>query len=260
MKVVEFNDFQSLEYEWSSIMKNNSVNDNIFLTWDWLSTWWQHFGDQRKLLLLAIEDNTEIVGLAPLMISKHKLIKGLNVNKIEFIGAPHTDYHSFIFSKKEKECLTLILNHLDAEVADWNWIDLTDIPGDTITYSLMNKLFPSFRSKLTMRQKIQDICPYIQLSDSMDLVYDGFNSSMKRNLKKSSRKIKKAHKISFSNYRDLGISVDEAMSLFFKLHRKRWGENSTLGSSGVEGEKFRAFHIDVAKHFSKNGWGCKLCH
>jgi CelD/BcsL family acetyltransferase involved in cellulose biosynthesis len=254
VKVIEVNDFQSLESEWAVLLKKNTVNDNIFSTWEWLSSWWHHFGENRKLLLLMVEDAQKIVGIAPFMISKHKLRGPLHINKIEFIGAPHSDYHNFIFSKKKTDWLLHVLNYLNTQVGDWDWIELTEICNDTATFHLLEKVLPLFQSKLRMQKKLYDICFYVSLSNSFDSVFAEFSKSLRHNIKKALKRIKRDHKIEFLDYTETGLSVKEAMNVFIKLHSRRWGEKSLLASSDVEGEKCREFHIDVAERFSEKGW------
>jgi len=254
LKVLEVNDFQSLESEWNTLLKKNTVDNNIFLTWEWQSIWWSHFGEKRKLLLLLIEDRNKILAIAPLMLSEYRLRGPLHIKKIEFIGAHHSDYHNFILSKKKTECLKLFVNYLNEEIADWDWIELTEICDNTVTVDLLETLFPQVQSKLKMKKSFCNVCPYISLPDSVDLLIAGFRRNLRRNLKKSLKRIKKDHKVDFMSYDEAGFSVEEAMKLFINLHKKRWGETSLLGSLESEGEKFRDFHIDVAKRFSENGW------
>jgi hypothetical protein len=46
MKIVEINDyagFLSLKERWNEVLQR--CNHTIFSTWEWLSTWWNHFGN-----------------------------------------------------------------------------------------------------------------------------------------------------------------------------------------------------------------------
>jgi hypothetical protein len=52
---MELNEFQSLEDRWNITLKD-SPSKTIFSTWEWLSTWWKHFGEGKKLVILLIEN------------------------------------------------------------------------------------------------------------------------------------------------------------------------------------------------------------
>jgi CelD/BcsL family acetyltransferase involved in cellulose biosynthesis len=49
---------------------------NIFSTWDWASTWWRHFGDDRRLALAACRSpQGRIVAIVPLYVSTRRRIR-----------------------------------------------------------------------------------------------------------------------------------------------------------------------------------------
>ena len=53
MEIIHIENFESLpinKYEWNNILKKSN-NNNIFLTWEWLSTWFKYFGTNKKCLL-----------------------------------------------------------------------------------------------------------------------------------------------------------------------------------------------------------------
>jgi CelD/BcsL family acetyltransferase involved in cellulose biosynthesis len=57
--------------------------------------------------------------------------------------------------------------------------------------------------------------------------------------------------VNFADYSGTG-SFDKGMRIFFELHQKRW---TSKGFSGVYAEeKYRNFHLDIAKSFSQKGW------
>ena len=45
-------------------------NPSIFSTFEWMSTWWEHFGEKRELRIRAGRRNGELVALAPLAVSR----------------------------------------------------------------------------------------------------------------------------------------------------------------------------------------------
>ncbi len=100
----------NLREKWNNVLKK-SKDDNIFLTWEWLSTWWKHYGKEGKLIILLAEDKNEIVAIAPFMYSVCRLLE-FKLRKIEFMGTGHTDYCNFILAKRKAESLELFLKYL----------------------------------------------------------------------------------------------------------------------------------------------------
>ena len=58
----------------------------VFLTWEWIRTWWLYFGHDRELWpVTARERQGSLVGLAPLMREAHRK-GGVKLRTIAFIG------------------------------------------------------------------------------------------------------------------------------------------------------------------------------
>jgi CelD/BcsL family acetyltransferase involved in cellulose biosynthesis len=253
MKVEEVDNFQSLKDCWNNLLKRNLLGDNVFLTWDWLSTLWKHFSDGRKLLLLKVEDGDEVAAIAPLMLSKYKLPFFGTIKKVEFLGVRHSDYNNFIILKKEVECLRLILDYLINVVTDWDWIELKDIPETSENAGYLEKLFSDIPSKLRLDRRVCNICPYILLPNSYAVLTAKLSKNMRQNINKYLRKAKANHNVEFKKYDEAGFSVDEAMRVFMKLHEARWALEGLHGAFR-DNQLFRDFHMEIAKIFSIKNW------
>jgi len=251
--VREVDDFTSLREKWNCLLKRNLLGDNVFLTWEWLFTWWKHFGEGRKPLVLLVEDETKILAIAPLMLSKYKLPSFGTIKKIEFLGAPHSDYNNFILLEMEAECLKLITDYLFDTVTNWDWIEFKDIPETAENSDYLERLFFTVPSKLKMKKRVCNRCPYISLPNSFDRLMSGLTKNMRQNLNKYLRKINTKHHVELKKYDEAGFSVKEAMRVFIKLHEDRWilkGQDGAFKNN----DAFRNFHMDVAERFADNKW------
>jgi len=253
MRVEDIDCFESLRDCWDVILERNTLeNNNVFLTWEWVSTWWKYFGKGRKLLILVVKDNEEILAIAPLMLSAYKLLRFGNIRRIEFLGTPHSDYHNFIIIKKEKECLEKLLNYLTENIKDWNWMELKEIPGSASTISLLHALSSGSSFDLTITERACNLCPYIPIPKSFDILMRSLTKNMRQNLNKYLRRASKKYKIEFKKYDEIELSVNEAMEIFIRLHKKRWKAKGLPGA--FEDKRFRDFHMEIAQIFDKKGW------
>lgn len=252
MKVKEVDDFQILKDDWNNLLKRNVLGDNVFLTWEWLSAWWRRFGEGRKLLLLVVEDQGEVIAIAPLMLSKYKLPALGTIKKVEFIGVKHADYNNFIILRNERDCLKLIANYL-VDVADWDWIELKEIPETEENLNYLQNLFSGAPSNLKLSKRICNICPYIPLPESFDILLKKLSKNMRQNLNKYLRRIKAHYKVEFKRYDEAGLNVDEAMRIFINLHETRWGTEESHGAFGSNPD-FQDFHMKVARIFAEKDW------
>lgn len=246
MRVTEVDDFESIRDVWNEILVENRFGNNIFLTVDWLSTWWKHFGRQRKLLLLTVEENNQVIGIAPMMFTKYKLPAFGSIRKIEFLGTRHSDYNNFIIAAKERECVKRIIDYL-SEAEEWDWIELKEIP-ESLNYSKL--LFTGPSSELEIKERVCNLCPYISLPKKFESLTKTFSKNMRQNLNRYFRKIQAEHNVDFRRFNEAGYSVKEAMNIFIRLHELKWNADGQPGAFAEE--TFRNFHMDIAESLAQN--------
>ena len=70
-EVNNIEEFQALKEQWNLLLEQCSDN-NIFLAWEWLFTWWQYFGNDKKLRILLIKEGNNIIGIAPFMLTTYR--------------------------------------------------------------------------------------------------------------------------------------------------------------------------------------------
>jgi CelD/BcsL family acetyltransferase involved in cellulose biosynthesis len=248
LKVRECNEFQTLRDRWNDCL-NVSLDNNVFSTWEWLSTWWKHFGKGKQLIILFIEDKNEILAIAPFVHSRHRFLGIGNLKKISFVGSPDSDYNSFILKEKKVMFLELILDYLNRYI-DWDYLELKDVPESSATMDLLRSM-PLKKQYKHWEIRQSSLCPYVSLPKSMDAFVKGLGRSRRKNLRKYSQKLEEEYLVELKKYDEIG-SVEEAMETFFQLHQMRWKSKGELGAFNKP--IFRDFHIDVARCFAEKGW------
>jgi CelD/BcsL family acetyltransferase involved in cellulose biosynthesis len=197
---------------------------------------------------LKVEEDNQVLGIAPMMLSKYQLPAFGSIRKIEFLGARHSDYNNFIISEKEGECVRNILGYLN-DVKDWDWIELKEIP-ESVNYS--KQLFADSSLRLEVKERVCNQCPYISLPKTFENLKKSFGRNLRQNLNRNLRKIRENHSVDLKRFDEAGFSVKEAMNLFVKLHEMKWKSEGQPGAFAEE--TFRNFHTDVAELFARNGW------
>lgn len=236
-------DFQELKEEWRSLLEDCS-SKNIFLTWEWLFTWWKFFSlnnSNHKLSLIELRDRDgRLIGIGPFKLNKTKFS-----NRSEFIGNGAdviTEYLDLIIRKgyetTVRECASKLLNEFKgADVISFkpfmrgNILDWNDIK------------WPYRRMQRFSR------CPVVDLPTS----WDEFLKNKSKNFKKKS---KEHYRVCRRDLKLRLIRVDSAKELqgrmkdLERLHHCRWSGMSASFNS----EAYRQFHLDIARQFLENGW------
>ncbi|MEM3759539.1 MAG: GNAT family N-acetyltransferase [Candidatus Bathyarchaeia archaeon] len=250
LRVIEdFEEFKGFKDIWNKVLQRSLDND-VFSTWEWLYCWWKHFGKGRKLRVLTAEENGEIVGIAPFMLSKYSFLRFSKLSRIEFIGFPQADYNNLILVKRDLNCLKFFLKSL-REFSDWDLLDLRDIRDDSFSGQALQVLAHARGKDPKLKVTNGTLCPHILLPDSPGSFVKSLSQNMRDQLKKKLRRLCRGFKVEFKTHYDFS-SVDEAMEAFFKLHQERWGSKGESGA--FADENFRNFHLEVARLFNERGW------
>jgi CelD/BcsL family acetyltransferase involved in cellulose biosynthesis len=245
-EIENYDDFIALKDRENGLLQK--CGNTIFSTWEWLSTWWRHFGKEKTLRVLVAEERDEILGIAPLMLSKYHLRYLGNFHRIEFIGSWDSDYNEFILAKQNTDCLKLFLNHL-IEFSDWDSLELREINEESSTAKALQAIGNSQDPKLEM--DVSALCPYIILPTSLKVFTSSLGSNMRKNLRRYMRKLRQEYKVGFKTQSDFA-STKEAVETFFKLHQERW---ESLGQAGAFADKVtRDFHVEIAEIFDQRNW------
>lgn len=214
-------EFLSLKNEWNNLLERASTN-TIFLTWEWLFSWWKFYKDGKNLLILiARDENQNLIGIAPLMINKRKTFPCLSLKTIQFIGAEKggSDCLDFIiFNGKEEEFLNLFFNYLKEHLEIWDLIELSDMREDSNTIKIIEKIFKKFGLRVQKKQK--STCPYIHLPEGWDLYLQSLSKKMYKNVTYQTRRLERNYKTKFETCRDIN-QIEDAIETFLQLHNMR---------------------------------------
>src|SRR5213594_3091942 len=71
--------------EWNELLAD-SDSDCLFLTWEWLTTWWKQLSGERKLSIVTVRSRGRLMAVAPLVVRPPGLSSVLPFPALEFMG------------------------------------------------------------------------------------------------------------------------------------------------------------------------------
>jgi len=238
-------EFSRLKEDWTSLLEKSKC-DTIFLTWEWMHTWWECFKENKQLFVLAVyEENENLVGIAPLCMDNKK-IGGIPVlNYIKFLGtmpisSDHLDL--ILYQDREKEVLETIVEYLSQENR-WDLCILSNIP----TSSLTGKLLKEIMGNRPFQSEISQVCPYIPLPDQIEDFYSSLSRNMRNTIKRKRRSLYKKYDGFELVIWESPYEINDAMERLFELHEKRWMVVEHKGN--FVRNDVREFHKKIARLF-----------
>ncbi len=251
-EITAVEDFRKLEPFWNRLLQE-SASDNIFLTWEWISNWWDVYGEGRELrIMVARDEKDSLIAIAPLYRVSGKVMKSVVVREIRFIGTGgdvSPDYLDIIIKRgMEETVIEALVRYLRTD-REWDVASLTDIRTDSPNLNLLKNL--ASNSGLMVRTKPCAVCPYIKLPSSWGEYLDGLSANMRYNVKRRMRNLEKAFVARYFVWQDTE-TLDSAMKLLAALHLRRWEEKGTSRSFSTP--QYNVFHQAVARDFAIKGW------
>ena len=241
-------EFFQLRQQWNKILQKSEEN-NLFLTWEKIAPTVMHLPEHKTLKILLAKEGNNIIGIAPLRKSKHRIVGNhLGYDTIEPIAFGHSDYTGVILPERKAECIQAFLAYL-FKLKDWEIMYLNDIPESSSFIKILiknRKQFPKFTAERGF------ICPYLPIPTSEEELLSNLSPKFRTTLKRTMRRLLRDHmKVNMIEYHE-AMSIDQAMHTFFKLHQQRWIRK---GKSGAFKEKaFRKLYVDLAKLMAEKDW------
>jgi len=244
-------DFLLLRSVWNELLQK-SIANNIFLTWEWLYSWWQSYKKPDwELYILLIKKDNLLIGIAPFYLSTTRTAKIFAVKELNLLGYGSYDSEYLdVISETGKEDIffEVLFNYLKENKEQWDTLALNEIPENSNSHTLIAKY--SGRDGYRVISKKRE-CAYVTLPET----WEGYLASMHYNFRKKLRhfmkRLEKSHSVEFTQ-----CPTKENLSLelesLFALHQKHWeGEFHEGSFSNVQRKKF--YH-DMANYFLEKNW------
>ncbi len=242
------NEFRALEEEWNLLLQNSASN-TIFLTWEWMHTWWKYYGSGKSLFIITVRDEEgRLVGLAPLCIKKVGFHGLASLKTLAFLGTDEvcSDYLDFITApEKSEEVLKAVFDCLGAHSSLWDCILLSDMPETSGTLDFILNA-PGSGNFVTEVNE----CPYIALPDTYESYLQGLGKNTRYNLGRRTKALDSRFKAKFSVH-DGPDDIENALEGLFELHGKR---REMIGKEGrFLLKNLMSFHREVSRILTKGG-------
>jgi len=241
--------FERLRDEWRDL-QDRSASCPLFLTWEWLLTWWKHLAGARRLMILVVRRDGRALGIAPLAMRPASISRLLPFRAVELMGTGTvgSDYLDLILERgSEREAIQEIAAHLAALGLP---LELPQVSLERASSHLLaGALAPrGWRVSATRT----NVCPFIRL-DGVDWpsYVASLGSAHRANLARRIRALTRSGAVRLE-----AVRSDEergaALGRLIQLHNARWQERG--GSDAFNTGGLFLFHQEFSELARLNGW------
>jgi CelD/BcsL family acetyltransferase involved in cellulose biosynthesis len=229
----------------------------IFLTPEWITTWWRRFGDddallgRKRLCVVFAWDGGRLVGMAPLMIHERRRF-GLAVRILAFIGAGFGDYADFLVADDGPAVLRAMWEHLHAR-GGWDLGVLDDLAPFAKTAALLPSL--GLDGAIQFQTSVGNACPYVSTLGSWDdyrteiFEHRLHGGRRRKNLRRQARQLASRGSVTLRvlrDARDIAGAIDGMAAV---------GRRAASGTKNLFDEpRYRAFFTEFAGAAAERDW------
>lgn len=243
--VTDVEAFAAMRDSWSDLLAH-SRSDSVFLSWEWLHSWWTQCAFGRQLAILTVSQGGELVAIAPLSRSGPSWT-GLPTLQFLGTGRVGSDYLDLIIRRGHEEAAVKALaNHL---AQTRSILDLRQIlPASSAAGRMAAALR---RLGLLTRANQTSRCPFIDLRGlTFEAYLASLGSEHRHNFRRRLLKIETKHALKFELVSNEARRL-EMLPVLFDLHRLRWAGR---GGDGLTGPGILELHEDFSRRAMDRGW------
>ena len=235
-------EFQQSEEAWGALTAAMPY-PTVFCSWEWIYSWWEHFGHEREPCVLFIRRNGQLVGVLPLFSQRQWLRRDGKLGRIlGYCGVPELfpDPLDIIASAADAgACIAARLEYLRAHCSDWDVLHLRFVAPESAL--LRDVAFKAIEPEQV------SAAPYIPIAGSYEDYLLTLSSNERSNVRRRRRKMIEAKGVRYTDF--VGEDQQDVLRQLFDLHERRAGQknmHSTFSGPGI-----RAFHADLLRRLDR---------
>jgi len=238
---------ERLRPEWTSLLRRSGTR-NIFLTPEWMLTWWEMYGGQAQLFLVAVWAEDRLIGLLPLFITS-AVPRQLRLVGSTAVCSDRLD--GLLEEGSEREVVSCWASAVRQHQSQWDVLEFTDLDREGLLWKAIQQDPSAWGENLSWMEREGDECPFIPLPSSWELYLGNISAKTRREIRHDRRVLEQRAKASVRVVTETA-EVDEAMAAFMRLHQAR---RESLGEQGsFSDERYERFHRAVSREFAERGW------
>lgn len=172
--------FFELEPEWNGLLLGNATHE-IFLTWQWQSTWWRAYQPGDLFVVTARDEAGALVGIAP-------WFREAESHVIRPIGCVEvTDYLDILVRPDQRDAFCESVAGILVEQREtFSRVNLCNCPGESPTLESLPRAFAARGFETDIVQ--QEVCPVIALPPDFETYLNQLDKKQRHELRRKLRR------------------------------------------------------------------------
>lgn len=245
-RVVTVEEFRSSAEVWNQLVFS-MAQPSVFLTWEWIYTWWEHFQTgKRELLVLFVEHRGTLKGVLPLFREGGHTTKSVRFCTADDLYPDHLDI--IAAPEDANACLASIYEFMFQAGSRWTLIEFPMVTLDSAVYGWLSAKTAKGERSPYVEVACPSVANYIPLEGDFDSYFSSLDKKHRYNVRSRRKRL----------YDELGarytVSVpnSDGLTVLCDLHRRRANRKGIVSS--FDQDRVLAFHRAFVERATPKGW------
>ncbi len=245
----QWDQLESIRVIWSNLVAQ-IPGLSVFLTPEWMFSWWRAYGENKDLCVLLFTDSQAgVVGIAPLYRERQNFLGFADLRVLRFIGDGSADSDDLDFIVKPGYAAAVA-------TASLNWMNRT--PWDVCQFNALSsksEVIALLEDELQGRGWTRAIShrPFtrVSLPETWALYLKQLSAKERQKTGIRLRRLQSRYKVSFRSC-ERPDELHAFLETLYALHQKRWEARGEPGSFSMT--ERRTFYEEMTRALLFRGW------
>ena len=234
--VIEIGTLEELEsyrLVWDSLLPK-TPRASFFHTYDWFTTFWKHFGHERKMRVLVIQASGTPIGIVPLCVQRERY----QVGNLRVLTYPLSDWGFWYgpIGSNQSASMFMALRHIRDTPRDWDMLDLRWVPAEPTDHTATSRALRA--AGWNPEKSAYQESSVIEMTDTD---WGGYFANRSKKWRAETRRqlrgLKRDHEVTFQRHRPAGAAFgdnDPRWDFFedcLAVSRNSWQAQSQSGNT-----------------------------
>jgi CelD/BcsL family acetyltransferase involved in cellulose biosynthesis len=234
--------FIQLETEWNDAVDRAGIA-HPFLSHEWLRTWWDAFGGDRRLHILVVRCDRRIVAIAPLMLEKGRMY-GMPIRRLSLLQNDHSPRADFILVERPADAYEAIWRALFRERHNWDVLQVSQLPAESPTLGILSQLADADGCPSGIWRS--GASPYITLTGTESDYRRSLSPKFRQNIRNRIARLRQIGEPALEVV--TGVGIRSAFGDVVRLEESGWqhGAGTAIGADDTS----RRFYADLTERMA----------
>ena len=248
--VVEEAPVPALREEWEALLPRARAG-SVFVTWDFLATWWEHFRRSRRgRTLLVREPDGRPVAILPFYVERlaTRFGEARVLRNVGYADVVNPDFLDVLVEQGREEEVADLVAPLLFDAPDWDFVEFSELDPEG-SLPVMARRWARTRG-LALLVEPRATCPYVPLPASFEEYLMGRNAHFRHQLRRYRRKIQRELGVTWKRV-GVDLDVGTGIAQLAALHQERM--EATARGGNFRKDDYRHFHRVLAERLARSG-------